>query len=266
MHSRIPWLGLALAFSFVTRAQSEGPTSLFAGSLIPPFSSPAFTSTSTSESDTDSSSTSTNTSSATPPSESLPFPSNLTIPTTNINITNASPPFPFNTSTYDFGNTSNDGPSPGIIAAIASCTTLAVVFFAFLSYYCCCRRHPRRAPLLFHPKASSSTSIALSAPPKHTPPLDAEQGRADLESEVEDLRRKVARLEAERIAAGLPPSLDDSAAARAYVLGEKDEAAARAYTAGLATMGELKGDGVRDPPRHNRARSEMGPPPPRYEG
>jgi hypothetical protein len=69
------------------------------------------------------------------------------------------------------------------------------------------------------------------------------------------------------MATGLPPSLDDSAAAvRAYVLGEKDEAAARAYTAGLATMGELKGDGVCDPPRHNRALSEMGPPPPQYEG
>jgi hypothetical protein len=88
------------------------------------------------------------------------------------------------------------------------------------------------------------------------PALDHEQGRA-LEEEVEVLRRKVARLEAERIAIGFDAAPTPGNAS-VYV-GEKDEVAVRAYTAGLATMGELKGDLV-----HTR-RDTMGPPPPKYE-
>ncbi|KAJ7236218.1 hypothetical protein C8J57DRAFT_1377051 [Mycena rebaudengoi] len=129
----------------------------------------------------------------------------------------------------------------------------SVVFtliIAYVSYRCFCRPSSR------HRFRSFSNS---SIPAK--PALDLEHGRA-LEEEVAGLRQQVARLEAERIAAGPPPSFDAAPPQRdadVYV-GEKDDAAMRAYTAGLATMGGLKGDMI-----HSR-RETMRPPPPKYEG
>ncbi|KAJ7287218.1 hypothetical protein C8J57DRAFT_1460623 [Mycena rebaudengoi] len=138
---------------------------------------------------------------------------------------------------------SDNHPSRVAIIAAAVGTIIGAILVAFVAYL---YRRRYRSPFPFrskkanlHGRGSSTAFLRVDSP------HEADPGRAQLEEEVEDLRRKVARLEAERVAAGLPPSLDAPTRGGAngtdiVHLGEKDEAATRAYTRGLATMGRLQ--------------------------
>ncbi|KAJ7236219.1 hypothetical protein C8J57DRAFT_1377053 [Mycena rebaudengoi] len=147
--------------------------------------------------------------------------------------------------------------SPGVIIG----AIIGALIVASAAVFLCCRRCyglPSR-------KSNSYANRSVTAFRRIDSPHEADPGRAQLEEEVEGLRLKVARLEAERVAAGLPPGLDartrgGSNGTDTVHVGEKDEAAARAYTEGLATMGGLKGELI-----HQSSR-EMVAPPPKYEG